>query len=204
MGAIPFPSAPGAAHGDPIGRLVASPLEAGGVHEGLQKCEGMMVGLLPIGGEDFGHFPQDMRSQVGNSDPREDKESGILGDEVNILVPLGMVPSDKEIAAPHFPGCGPPTDAGQGAILMEGDILEVFSHRLAVAQVVVRLYERFVEGLPGSTADHPDFDGAKLLKRSRDGDLAEKRSLDGEGASGAIPMSILSGRELNHPCPFQA
>jgi hypothetical protein len=87
---------------------------------------------------------------------------------------------------------------------MEGDILEVFSHRLAVAQVVVRLYERFVEGLPGSTADHPDFDGAKLLKRSRDGGLAEKRSLDGEGASGAIPMSILSGRELNHPCPFQA
>jgi hypothetical protein len=204
VGAIPFASTLRAAHGGPIGRLVAGSLEASGIHEGLQQRERVMVGPWPIGGEGSGHFPEQMRGQMGNLNPRKDKESGVLGDEVDIVVSVQGFPSDEEIPAHHLPGCGPPTDAGQGAILIEGDILEVFPHRLAVAQVVVSLNESFVEGLPGRAADHPDFDGAQLLQRSRDGRLAEKRHLDRGGASGAIPMSVLSGGELNQPCPFQA
>jgi len=202
--AVPFASAPSGAHGDPISRLVAGSLEASDIHEGLQQREGVMVGPLPIGGEDAGHCPEEMRGQVGNLDPREDKESGILGEEMDILGSVEWFPSDEQISAHHLPGCRPPPDAGQGAILMEGDILEVFPHRLAVAQVVVSLKESFVEGLPGSAADHPDFEGTQLLKRSRDGRLAQKRHLDRGKAPGAIPMSVLSGWELNQPCPFQA
>lgn len=204
VGAVPFASTLRAAHGDPIGRFVAGSLEASGVHEGLQKCEGVMVGPLPIGGKNLGHSSQEMRGQVGDSDPREDEESGILGEEIDILVSVERFPSDEEIPAHDLPGWGPPTDAGQGAILMEGDILKMFPHCLTVAQVVVSLDESFVEGLPGSAPDHADFDGAKLLKRGGDGRLAEKRHLDGCGASGAIPVSVLSGRERNRPRPFQA
>ena len=204
VGAVPFASAPGGAHGDPIGRLVAGSLEASGIHEGLQQRQRVMVGPLPIGGEDAGHSPEEMRGQVGNADPREDKESGILGEEMDILGSVEGFPSDEQIPADHLPGGRTPPDAGQGAILMEGNILEVFPHRLAVAQVVVSLNESFVEGLPGSAADHPDFEGAQFLKRSRDGRLAQKRHLDWGETPGAIPVPVFSGWELNQPCPFQA
>lgn len=204
VGAIPFASALSEADRNPIGRLVTDSLEAGEVHESLQEHDGMMVDLLPVLGEDFDHSPQDVGGQMEHSHPGQDKETSILNNEMDVSIPVKRFPSDEMIPADHLPGCRPPTEASQGAILMEDDILKVFPNRLTVAKVMIGLNETFVEGLPLGASHHLDLDGTKLVERSGNGRLAGKRNLDRGGTPWAIPMPILAGRKLHPPRPFQA
>jgi hypothetical protein len=203
MGTIPPSSPLGEAHMNPVGSPVTGPFKSEGIHEGFQKDDGMMIDLLPVLRKDFGHFPQEMRGQMGNFHPGQDKETGVLNNERNVSIPVGGSTPDKMVTAGHLPGGAPPTDASQRAILMKGHILEMFPHSLAVTQIMIGRNETFVERLPGGTSNLLDLDGANLLERSFEGTLVMKRNRDGSVMPWPTSRSFLPRRKIHIPCSLQ-
>lgn len=203
MGTIPPSSPLGEAHMNPVGSPVTGPFKSEGIHEGFQKDDGMMIDLLPVLRKDFGHFPQEMRGQMGNFHPGQDKETGVLNNERNVSIPVGGSPPDKMVTAGHLPGSASPTDASQRAILMKGHILEMFPHSLAVTQIMIGRNETFVERLPVSASNLLDLDGANLLERSFEGTLVMKRNRDGSVMPWPTSRSLLPRRKIHIPCSLQ-
>jgi len=132
MGRVPSPSTLSETHVNPIRSPITCSFKTCAIDEGLQKHNGMLIDLLPVLRKEFGHPPQKMRSQMGNLHPRQNKETGILDDKLDVSIPVGRTPSDEMIPTSHLPGSRSPAHAGQGAILMKSDIFEMFPHGLAV------------------------------------------------------------------------
>jgi len=201
---VPFASALGEAHLDPIGRPVAGPFEARGIDEALKEYKGMVVEPLPVLRKDLGHSSQQMRGQMGDLHPGEDKETDILSKEMEVSIPMDGLPSNEPIPAGHLPGRGPPTDAGQGSTLMKDHVFEVLPHGLAVAQIVIGLHEPLIERLPGGGSNHNQIDGTELMKRTDDGTCGVKGNLNGPSAPRTSPAPVaLSGRKPHKPRPLE-
>jgi hypothetical protein len=193
---IPFASSLGETHMNPVGRLIADSLESFAIHKGLQKDDRMVVDFLPVPWEDSGHSPQEVRCQMRNLDPGKNEEAGILGNKMDVSISVIGLPSDEVIPREHLPGCSSPAEASQRPPLMEGHILEVFSHGLTVTQVMVGLDETLVERFPMGSAYHLEIDGPHLLQSSPDGFPGVKGNLYRPPSPGS--PSVLYRREF-HP-----
>lgn len=195
---VPFTSSLGETHMNPVGRLIAGPLESFAIHKGLQKDNRMVVNFLPVLWEDSGHSAQEVRCQMRNLDPGQNEEAGVLGNKMDVSISVSGLPSDEVIPRGHLPGCGSPAEASQRPSLMEGHILEVFSHGLTVTQVVVSVDESLVERFPLGTPYHLEIDGSQLLQSSPDGFPGVKWNLYRPLSDGS--PSMLDRRELHQPC----
>jgi hypothetical protein len=203
MGRVPSPSTLGETHGNPIRSPITCSFKSCGIDEGLQKHNGMLIDPLPVLRKEFGHPPQDMRSQMRNLHPGQNKEAGILDDKLDVLIPVGGSPPDKMVTAGHLPGSASPTDASQRAMLMKGHIFEMLPHSLAVTQVMIGRDETFIEGFPVSASYHSDLDGSKSLERSHNGALAVEGNLDRLAAPRATSGPFLPWRKLHIACSLQ-
>ncbi len=78
-GVVVFAPSSGQSEVDPIGGLIAGPPETLGVHESLEKIQGMAVNLLPVGGNPSGHVGEQVRGEMGHTNPWKYKESAVVG-----------------------------------------------------------------------------------------------------------------------------
>jgi hypothetical protein len=200
--AIPFASALGKPHVNPVGCLVAGALKTLAVDKGLQKEDRMVVYFLPVSGEEPGHAAQDMGGQIRNLNPGQDEEAGILGNKMKVSISVSGWPPDKPIPRGDIPGGSAPTQAGQGAPLMEDHVLKVFPHGLTVTQVMVGLDESLVERFPMGTAHHLEIEGPQFLQRGPNGLPGVKGDVYRPPSAGSA--SVLDRRQLHQPCLLQA
>ncbi len=203
MGRVPSPSALRETHLNPVRSPVACAFKSCCIDEGFQEHNRMPIDLLPVLGKEVGHPPQEMRSQMGNLHPRQNKEPSVLDNKRDVSISVGGTPSDETIPTRHLPGSGSPADAGQRAILMKGDIFEMFAHRLAVPQVMIGREEAFIERLPGGAAHHCDLDRSKLLERGLKGALVVEGNLNRVMAPRTTSGSFLPCRKHHLACPLQ-
>ena len=203
MGRVPSPSTLSKTHMNPIGSPITGSFKSCGIDEGLQKHNGMLIDPLPILRKQLGHPPQEMRSQMGNLYPGQNKEASILDDKRDVSISVGGTPSDEMIPAGHLPGSRSPAQAGQRVILMKSDIFEMFAHGLPVTHVMIGRDEAFIERLPGGAAHHSDLDRSKLLERSVNGTLAVEGNLNRMTAPRTTSGSFLAWRKHHMTCPLQ-
>jgi hypothetical protein len=203
MGRVPSPSALGETHMNPVSSPVACSFKSCCIDEGFQEHNRMPIDLLPVLGKKFGHPPQEMRSQMGNLHPRQNKEPSVLDNKRDVSISVGGTPSDEMIPASHLPGSSSPAHARQRATLMKSDIFEMFADGLAVPQVMIGRDETFIERLPGGTAHHSDLDRSKLLERGLKWALAVEGNLNRMTAPRTTSGSFLPWRKYHMTCPFQ-
>jgi hypothetical protein len=72
----------------PVGSLVAGAGEARLLDKGFEQDRPIGVAGLPVGGQSSAHQGEDVRGQVFSADPRQDKEAGIVDDEVQVALSL--------------------------------------------------------------------------------------------------------------------
>lgn len=72
----------------PAGGFVASAGEARLLDKGFEQDGPLGVTCLPVLGQAFADQGQDARSQILAADPRQDEESGIVHDEVQVALSL--------------------------------------------------------------------------------------------------------------------
>lgn len=203
MSRVPSPSTLCETHLNPISGPVTGSFKSGGIHEGFQEHQRMPIDPLPVLRKEFGHPPQEMRSQMGNLHPRQNKEAGILDDKLDVSISVDGAPSDEMIPAGHLPGSGSPAQAGQRTILMKSDIFEMFAHGLAVPEVMIGGDKSLIEGIPEGAAHHSDLDGSKLPETSLNGALTVERNLNRVTTSRTTSGSFLPWRKLHIACPLQ-
>lgn len=201
---IPFASTFGEANLGPVGSFVAGALKPFSIHEGLKEDDCVVIDSFPIPGDDSGHLTQNVRGKIGDFNPGQDKETGILDNEMDVFISVDRFPFDEVIPTGHLPSCCPPTDTGQRTSFMKDNVLEVFTHCLAVAKVMVSLNKALVERLPFGTSHHLDLNGKEFRKGRADGFLRMERKLDMPLLSCATPMSVFPRRKFHHPSTFKA
>jgi hypothetical protein len=88
-----------------------------------------------------------MAGQVGHPHPPKNENAGVVGDIVQAALKGGGVHADVLIACPTLPRRRSEQDAGQGTprqVLHQ--VLQVFSNRTEVAQVVMPIKQRVEQG----------------------------------------------------------
>lgn len=88
----------------PVGRSITGSLKTFGVNKSLKKIDRVIVEFLPIIRKNPGHTSQQVGGQIGHVDPTEDKEPGIIGNQVKILLANIRRPADKFVPALYMAG----------------------------------------------------------------------------------------------------
>ena len=96
----------------PVGGFVAGTLESGFLDEGLEQHRTVSIAGLPVIGQPAADKGQDARGQILVADPRQDEETRIIDDEVQVPLSLCGAPADSGVAGFRLPGRGPKAQAG--------------------------------------------------------------------------------------------
>jgi hypothetical protein len=135
---------------DPISCSVAGTLEAFGINKRFKKVNRVVINHLPILGKDPDDAAQKMRGQAIHMDPRKYKESAIIGNKVEVLFSILRRPADKIISALDMARGRREGKASNRCLIRKGNIFEVFSHGLRIAQVMVVVNKAIEKSLLGS------------------------------------------------------
>ncbi len=123
----------------PVRRPVARTLEPLRIHEALQVVDWVAVEILPVPGETPGHAAEKMAGKVRDPHPWQDEETGVVGEEADVLLARLPGPSDEAVPGAEVTRRRRPSEACHRASLGENQVLQVLAHRPGVAQVVVLL-----------------------------------------------------------------
>ena len=112
----------------------------------------MPVHLLPVAGDPCRHPAQDMRRQMLHPHPGQDQEARIVGDEADLAASRCGIPTDVAVAASDVTRSRRPGQARNGPAFSPHQILELLSHRLLVAKIMMFLHQaveqRLLRGAP--------------------------------------------------------
>jgi hypothetical protein len=97
-----------------------------------------------------------MGGEIGNTNPGEDEEAGIDGDLVEVGATLLVRPSQVPVSRPDMAGSRTKAYTGNRPVVGESEIVEVFTDRLAIAEVMVLLDKTFVKPFQRSAPHHED------------------------------------------------
>jgi hypothetical protein len=110
------------------------------------------VDSLPVSRDLQRHAPQDMRRQVLDLYPGQDQESRVVSDEAEVATACFGVPTDVAVATAQMTYGRGPCQAGDRPPLPPHQVLQVFSRRLLVAEIMMFLQQtvpqRFFPGAP--------------------------------------------------------
>ena len=112
-GFVEFAAALGVADMKPVGGAVAGAAKALGVDEGFQEDGGEAVAAFPIVRELVSDASEDVRGEVGDVNPRQDQEAGVVDHEVEVVLSLGRSPADEAVAWGDGPGGGTKSEGGE-------------------------------------------------------------------------------------------
>ena len=133
VSSVPFGFAKIAEAGGPV----AGSQKAGGIDEGLDEQDGMAVSLFPVAGKPAHAESQDLRCQMGKTDPRKDEVAQVVGEIAQAPGPLGSGPSDHPVPVSIAPGGGSPTQEGDPLPVEKGNIADRLSRHGPESEVVV-------------------------------------------------------------------
>lgn len=151
---------------DPVGGPVDSTGKARGIDHGFDPMDRMAVQGEPVVGQPPAGHPQQMRGQMGHPYPVGNQKAGVVGKQVEVLPSRLVVPADEGVAGRETIGDGGEGQAGDGPVLGHGNILQVFAHWLAVAEIMMVFNEAVEDGLLRSTADLAQNDGPEISQRA--------------------------------------
>ena len=113
-----------------------------------------------------------MRSKMRDRHPGQNKESGVVGQQMAVTFPRLCRPAEEGVAAVDGVWRRGKGEAGNQSVAGIGQILQMFADRLRIAQIVI-LPDQGVEQLFfRRPSDLAQFDGAKI---------AQGRAVIGEG-----------------------
>ena len=98
MGLVVLAASRGLAQELPVGRTVASSLEALRIDEGLQEIDRVPIHRAPVGRESACHAAQDVRGQVWHLDPGQDQKAGVVREQVDVGQAHLFAPADVAVA----------------------------------------------------------------------------------------------------------
>jgi hypothetical protein len=84
VGVVVFAPPGGRTQTDPIGSPIASPLEVLGIDKGLKPIDRMAVKSLPVAGNDPGALCQQVRGQMWDPHPGENKKTAVVGEKMQV------------------------------------------------------------------------------------------------------------------------
>ena len=161
----------GFTHMDPVGGPVAGSPEAVPFHEGFEQMDGVMIDFEPIVRDPFGIDGEYPGCQALDGDPGQDEEAGVIGQEVQIPYPGGMVPSNEDLSGVDSPGGRSPSQAGDRSFADKNHVFEMAAHDLPIAEIVIASHEAVVEGFKGSVSNQLENRCVKFAKASLHGSL---------------------------------
>jgi len=141
---VPFASSFSKTDLNPVRGLIAGTLKPEGINKGFQKNKGVIIEPLPIPGHHLGHSAQYVGGKIRDLDPRKNKKTDILGNKKDVSISMRGFPADEIITAGNLVCCLSPTNTGQRSVIIKDDILEVFTHCLAVAKIMISLDKTLV------------------------------------------------------------
>lgn len=150
---------------NPVGGFVAGPPESLGIDKGLQPVDGMIVARLPILGNDLCTSTKQVGCEMGDSDPRQQKESRIIGQQVAVFFQRLRGPAYELIPVEDAVWGRREGKAGNGSLAGKDQILQMFPDRLGVAEIVVMLDEAVEKLLVFAFSDLQELKGLKFFYR---------------------------------------
>jgi hypothetical protein len=103
---------------------------------------------------------------MGDANPRQDEETRIDGDLVEIGDPFFSFPSEASIPRAYAAGSRAEADAGNRPVVAEGDVFEAFAYGSGKAEAMAFLYKPFIETFKRSAPDHKERQRRKSCKRN--------------------------------------
>src|ERR1035437_5485357 len=95
-----FAAPRGSPHHYPVRRPVTCPAKAFRIDEGFQKIDRVPIDALPVLRDLAAHPAEDVRAQVWDSAPRQNKKACVVGEEADVAPPGFAAPADEVVAAP--------------------------------------------------------------------------------------------------------
>src|SRR5579864_1569239 len=127
---------PGLAHPDPVGSPVAGATKTRHIHQGFQQHGMTPEVLLPVSR----HLPctqrQDLAGESFDVHPRQNQESTVVDDLLQVPLSLCLAPADPRIPSPHLPGRRVPEQTGQLPIATTHPVAQVRTEEYATAEIV--------------------------------------------------------------------
>ena len=130
LGLVVFAPTRGQPEQGPVGGPVTGTGKSFGIDKGLQPEDRMMVDLLPISGNSPGNAAKQMGGEMRDPYPWQDKESGVVGQQVAVALPGFRRPADEGVAAVDGVWCRGKGEAGNQPVAGIDQILEMFADRL--------------------------------------------------------------------------
>ena len=146
---VEFAAALGLAEVEPVGSPLAGAAEARGFAEGFQQDGSDAVAAVPVGGQLPLAAGEQVGGEMGDADPGQDQEAGVVDDACQIAFAGGRVPADEAVAGGSFPGGGGEAEQGQQeAVAGLDEVAQLGAGQVLVAEIVVAVDEL----VPGTAA----------------------------------------------------
>src|SRR6058998_601087 len=89
---------------NPVGGAIAGSAKTGCIHQSFQQQGTIAVVIFPIRRQSPCTQRQDLARESLDTNPRQDEESGVVHDPLQVALPLLVVPADPLVASLHLPG----------------------------------------------------------------------------------------------------
>jgi len=179
----------------PVCGLIAGSEKSWLLDEGLKEDRSVAVTRLPVVRKPSGCHGENAGGEVPASDPGEDEEACVVGDEVQTALTLLGGPTDEPVSGLSFPGGGPEPKQGNGVSGSTDEIANLVPRERLISQVVVALKVFVVEvgfltGCDGFKLEVSEF----LWRRNVDG--GNRVGLLGTPKIGfAVVVPVAGGRQ---------
>lgn len=128
---------------NPVGRFVGCTFEAL-IDKSFKQTNGVIISSNPIVVNLFCNFSKDMACQIVNIDPWQDKESGVVCYENQILSSYRSIPSDKLIPRSDFPcSSGEKQTCQRSLTSVNNQIPQSLSRTSLVPDIVISVKKAF-------------------------------------------------------------
>jgi len=122
----------------------------------------MIVDFLPIFGNGPGNATKQMRSKMRDPHPWQNKESGVVSQQMAVALSGLHRPADKGVAMIDGVWRRGKGEAGDHPVFGIGQIFEMFADRLRIAQIVVLSNQSIEQLFFWGSSYLTEFDGVKI------------------------------------------
>ena len=181
----------------PVGRSVAGAGEARLLDEGLQQHGAIGVAGVPVLDQASTDQGEHTRGEVLHADPGQDKEAGIVHDEVQMTLTLLAGPADELIARFHFPGTRAEAQCGDDLVVAAHEVAQLGAWHRLIFEIVVT----FDVGIPQQGVGLLEIGSRSIRAKSMRGVLfgsRTARSISGWGLK-ATGLAFLGGGNRIRP-----
>jgi hypothetical protein len=124
----------------PVRSFVAMTREAGFFDKGFQQNRAVRVTVVPVIGQAARGQRENSRGEILASDPRQDQESCVVDDQVQVSLPLFTRPADELIARLGLPSAGAEAEQSDDFARGTHEVSQLCARQGLMSEVVMALY----------------------------------------------------------------